>query len=339
MSPAKFKNISTNQSLGLNGLAELELLYKREMPDAQSTLAPAARYHFKNPGKSFRAQLALTSGVSLGLNTQDNLHWAAACELLHNASLIHDDISDASTHRRGQESIHQHFGADMALCLGDWMVAKAFELGARNALYGGKLVTLLAQAMQETCSGQISDITQRECANLDDWQRIAKGKTAPLLIAPIKGAAIAAGLNAEQNEKLNAELQSLEKLVGYCGLAYQGRNDIDDIIPSTRRSSDLDGRKPNLVVSLFAQQGPSADDFNLWYQSDDLSKLSRWQKRIATSDVILQANQSVDYWLLQAELLVLSVPPQLQSVTAGLVASVKKMTTNTHIIKHQGQIA
>jgi octaprenyl-diphosphate synthase len=309
------------------------------MPDAQSALATAARYHFQNPGKSFRAQLALTSGLSLGLNPQDNLHWAAACELLHNASLIHDDISDASTHRRGQESIHQHFGADMALCLGDWMVAKAFELGARNALHGGKLVALLAQAMQETCSGQISDITQRECANLEDWQRIAKGKTAPLLIAPIKGAAIAAGLNTEQNEKLNTELQCLEKLVGFCGLAYQGRNDIDDIIPSSRRSSDLDGRKPNLVVSLFAQQGPSADEFNLWYQSDDLSKLSHWQKRIATSDVILQANQSVDYWLLQAELLVLSVPPQLQSVSAGLVASVKQMTTNTHIIKHQGQIA
>ena len=339
MSPAQFNKTSTTNTVGLKGLAELELLYKREMPDSQSTLAPAARYHFKNPGKSFRAQLALTSGLSLGLNPQDNLHWAAACELLHNASLIHDDISDVSTHRRGQESIHQHFGADMALCLGDWMVAKAFELGARNSLQGGKLVTLLAQAMQETCSGQISDITQRECADIEDWQRIAKGKTAPLLIAPIKGAAIAAGLNAEHNEKLKTELQCLEKLVGFCGLAYQGRNDIDDIIPSSRRSSDLDGRKPNLVVSLFAQQGPSADDFNLWYQSDDLSKLSHWQKRIASSDVILQANQSVDYWLLQAELLVLSVPPQLQSVTAGLVASVKKMTTNTNIIKHQGQIA
>jgi geranylgeranyl pyrophosphate synthase len=339
MSPTPFKTISTNASTGPRGLTELELLYKREMPDAQSALATAARYHFQNPGKSFRAQLALTSGLSLGLNPQDNLHWAAACELLHNASLIHDDISDASTHRRGQESIHQHFGADMALCLGDWMVAKAFELGARNSLHGGKLVCLLAQAMQETCSGQISDISQRECANLEDWQRIAKGKTAPLLIAPIKGAAIAAGLNTEQNEKLNTELQCLEKLVGFCGLAYQGRNDIDDIIPSSRRSSDLDGRKPNLVVSLFAQQGPSADEFNLWYQSDDLSKLSYWQKRIATSEVILQANQSVDYWLLQAELLVLSVPPQLQSVAAGLVASVKKMTTNTHLIKHQGQIA
>ena len=312
---------------GADWLAELNALYKREMPHPQSSLAAAAEYHFKNPGKSFRAQLALSSGFSLGISTTDNLHWGAACELLHNASLIHDDISDASTHRRGQESIHQHFGSDMALCLGDWMIAKAFELGARNSQHGGVLVALLAQAMQETCSGQIADITQRQCAELDDWQRIAKGKTAPLLIAPIKGAALAAGLNADLN--------GVEHLIGLCGLAYQGRNDIDDIIPSSHRSSDLGGRKPNLVVSLFAQQGAGSEEFVNWYQSEDTEQLVHWQRRIASSDVILQANQSVDYWLIQADQLVSSLPAQLQSVTEGLVAAVKQKTA----IKRQGRIA
>jgi octaprenyl-diphosphate synthase len=207
------------------------------------------------------------------------------------------------------------------------MVAKAFELSARNRNFGGQLSALLAQAMQETCSGQIADISQRQCAELEDWQRIAKGKTAPLLVAPIKGAALAAGLDSD--------LDSLERLVGLCGLAYQGRNDIDDIIPSSHRSSDLDGRKPNLVVSLFCQQGIGREAFNLWYQSEDNSQLTQWQRRIASSDVILQANQSVDYWLVQAELLVNSLPAQLQPVAHGLVASVKQKTT----IKSQGQIA
>ena len=308
-------------------LPALDALYQREMPQPDSSLFQAASYHFKNPGKSFRAQLALSSGIALGLNEQDILHWAAACELLHNASLIHDDISDASTHRRGQESIHEHFGSDMALCLGDWMVAKAFELAARNSFHGGVLAALLAQAMQETCSGQISDITQRQCAELEEWQRIAKGKTAPLLIAPIKGATLIAGLNNNLN--------SLERLVGLCGLAYQGRNDIDDIIPSSHRSSDLDGRKPNLVISLFAQQGIGRDDFSLWYQSEDNNQLTHWQRRIASSDVILQANQSVEYWLVQAGQLVDTLPIQLQPVARGLVASVKQKT----IIKRQGQIA
>ena len=308
-------------------LQVLNDLYQQEMPLPENSLFQAISYHFKNPGKSFRAQLALSSGIALDLNEQDNLHWAAACELLHNASLIHDDISDASTHRRGQESIHEHFGSDMALCLGDWMVAKAFELAARNSRHGGSLVVLLAQAMQETCSGQISDITQRQCAELNEWQRIAKGKTAPLLVAPIKGAALAAGLDTN--------LDSLEQLVGLCGLAYQGRNDIDDIIPSSHRSSDLEGRKPNLVTSLFAQLGVGRDDFCLWYQSEDTTQLSHWQRRIASSDVILQANESVEYWLVQAGQLVNTLPVQLRSVAHGLVASVIQKTT----IKRQGQIA
>ena len=319
MSPSRMNQIQA--------LRALDSLYQREMPQQDSSLFQAASYHFKNPGKSFRAQLALSSGIALGLNEQDNLHWAAACELLHNASLIHDDISDASTHRRGQESIHEYFGSDMALCLGDWMVAKAFELAARNSRHGGVLAALLAEAMQETCSGQISDITQRQCAELEEWQRIAKGKTAPLLIAPIKGAALAAGLDNN--------LDSLERLVGLCGLAYQGRNDIDDIIPSSHRSSDLDGRKPNLVISLFAQQGVGRGDFSLWYQSEDNNQLTHWQRRIASSDVILQANQSVEYWLVQADQLVNTLPIQLQPVAHGLVASVKQKI----IIKRQGQIA
>ena len=134
-------------------------------------------------------------------------------------------------------------------------------------------------------------------------------------------------------------MHGLERLIEYCGLAYQGRNDINDIIPSSHRSSDLDGRKPNLVVSLFAQRGSSGDDFNVWYKSDDLSNLSQWQKRIASSDVILQANQYVDYWLAQADLLALSVPPQLQPVVAGLIAKVKGTTTGTNSVEHQGQIA
>jgi geranylgeranyl pyrophosphate synthase len=307
----------------VQALHPLDALYQREMPNIDSCLAKAATYHFNNPGKYFRAQLALSSGVALGLDEDDNLHWAAACELLHNASLIHDDISDASTHRRGQESINQQFGSDMALCLGDWMVAKAFELAARNSHYGSVLVAILSKAMQETCSGQISDITQRQCAELEEWQRIAKGKTAPLLIAPIKGAALMAGLDKNHLEPL----AGLERLVGFCGLAYQGRNDIDDIIPSSHRSSDLDGHKPNLVISLFALQGVGRDEFNIWYQSEDNSLLAYWQRRIASSDVILQANQSVDYWLLQADQLVDTLPVQLRSVAHGLVASVKKKTT------------
>ena len=231
------------------------------------------------------------------------------------------------------ENVSHYFGSDMALCLGDWMVAKAFELAARNSRVGGQLTAILAQAMQETCNGQISDLSQRQCADLDEWQRIATGKTAPLLIAPIKGMALAAGLIDQQH---NTDwLSQLDQLVGFCGLAYQGYNDIDDIVPSSHRSSDLDGRKPNLAVSLFAIQGLGRDDFHRWYASENTHRLSHWQQRIASSVVILQANQMVDNWLQQAEELVTALPTELHSASAGLVASVKKTT----LVKSQCRIA
>lgn len=306
---------------GLIGLSALDSLLLNETPHPTNGLYEAARYHFKNPGKYFRARLALRSGQALNLALQDSLHWAAACELLHNASLIHDDISDASTKRRGQASINQRFGQDTALCLGDWMVAKAFELTARNTSHGGQLAALLARAMQDTCSGQTSDINQRKIAELQEWRQIAKNKTAPLLIAPVLGMAICA------NENFAAD--NLKQLVEYCGLAYQGHNDIDDIVPSSHFSSDLNGRKPNLVISLYSNlETTKVSAFEKWYGSEDISSTKDWQKRIASSDAITQANELVDYWLSQAELLVPLMPNQLQSVVGDLVTSVKRPITD-----------
>ena len=306
---------------GLAGLSEFDSLILDEIPHPTNGLHEAARYHFQNPGKYFRARLALRSGQALNLALQDSLHWAAACELLHNASLIHDDISDASTKRRGQASINERFGQDTALCLGDWMVAKAFELAARNTSHGGQLAALLGRAMQDTCSGQTSDINQRKIAELQEWQQIAKNKTAPLLIAPLLGMAICA------NEKFVAD--NLEQLVEFCGLAYQGHNDIDDIVPSSHFSSDLNGRKPNLVISLYSNlETTKVSAFEKWYGSEDISSTKDWQKRIASSDAITQANELVDYWLSQAELLVPLMPNQLQSVVGDLVTSVKRPITD-----------
>jgi len=313
---------------GLAGLSEFGSLMLDEIPHPTNGLHEAALYHFQNPGKYFRARIALRSGQALNLALQDSLHWAAACELLHNASLIHDDISDASTKRRGQASINERFGQDTALCLGDWMVAKAFELAARNISHGGQLAALLARAMQDTCSGQTSDINQRKIAELQEWQQIAKNKTAPLLIAPLLGMAICA------NEKFAAD--NLQQLVEYCGLAYQGHNDIDDIVPSSHFSSDLNGRKPNLVISLYSNlETTKVSAFQKWYGSEDISSTKDWQKRIASSDAITQANELVDYWLSQAERLVPLMPVQLQSVVGDLVNSVKRPITD----EFSGQLA
>ena len=61
------------------------------------------------------------------------LHWAVAIEVLHNASLIHDDICDGDQLRRGRPAVWSKYGRDVALTLGDWLVALSFELAAEAA--------------------------------------------------------------------------------------------------------------------------------------------------------------------------------------------------------------
>ena len=309
-------------------LSRLNKLLKAEMPRGNNSLAVAANYHFKNPGKLFRAQLAISTGTALNLDDKENLHWAAACELLHNASLIHDDISDASEYRRGQKSVCAQFGNDMALCLGDWMIAKSFELAARHPLHGSKLVALLAQSMQDTCIGQTADIHRNRLSTVSCWQDIARNKTAPLLIAPVLGAAIIAGRDSNS--------EALIHIIDLCGLAYQGLNDIDDIIPSSHRSADLWGRKPNLVISLFAESVSSGDEFSNWYHSDDCSRVAQWQQRIASSEAILLAHQQVEAWLAEANQANQLQSPPLRTVVNQLIQTV---TPKANPLANQGYIA
>jgi len=306
--------------------SQINAILIKEMPVEDSSLFDAAFHHFKTPGKAFRANLALSSGLALNLEPDDFIYWAAACELLHNASLVHDDISDASTHRRGRPSINQHFGKDVALCLGDWMIAKSFELAARNKKYGAELTVILASVMQETCNGQVSDTVQRRISSLPSWKTIAASKTAPLLMAPVEGIAMIANLNYCK--------QSLEKIVYLCGLAYQGRNDVNDLIPSSQKSSDLIGRKPNLVISLFAQHKPTNfEKFIEWYNSNDISTANKWQRIIGSSEAVAGANSLVDAWLKEADELINTMPKALNNTLKHIVESVKLPTDK--IIKNR----
>ena len=77
------------------------------------------------------------------------LYWAASIEVMHNASLVHDDISDGDTTSRDRPSIWAAFGRDIALALGDWLIGLSFELAGKAAVKGQapELVSVLGQSI------------------------------------------------------------------------------------------------------------------------------------------------------------------------------------------------
>ena len=161
------------------------------MPKIGEPLSEAALHHFASPGKMLRAKMALQAADHLNVDRYAALHWAAAIEVLHNASLIHDDICDGDRLRRERPAVWSVYGRDVALTLGDWLVALSFELAAEAAQRAQTpmLVKILATHMKTTTDGEAREF---DVQPVRDWGHYLKGagdKTAPLLTAPLEGVA------------------------------------------------------------------------------------------------------------------------------------------------------
>jgi geranylgeranyl pyrophosphate synthase len=200
-----------------------------------SLLATAAAYHLDSGGKRLRAHLALEAGWQLGLIGRSRVAVAATCELVHNASLVHDDLQDGDRYRRGGEAVWSRFGEGAAICLGDHLLSAGFRALARAGGDSASLVDLLGERVAELSSGQAEELALCRAGQVGDWasyERIAALKTAPLLSLPLELPFRLAGGADGYGEA------ALGFARGF-GLAYQIHDDIEDLRVEGRRPEDL----------------------------------------------------------------------------------------------------
>lgn len=173
-------------------------------PSASSGAALAATYHLGSGGQRVRGRLALSAGLALGLSRSDALCLAATAELLHNASLVHDDLQDRDAVRRSQSAVWSKFGANVAVCTGDLMLSAAYAaLCEVTQLHN--LAALLA-VVHERVAGAITGQCAELCADPDKtasleedvaaYQCVAHAKSGALLSLPLELALLASGHGA-----------------------------------------------------------------------------------------------------------------------------------------------
>ena len=304
------------------------------MPQPGQPLADAALHHFVAPGKMLRAKMALRAADFLKVDRTAALHWAVAIEVLHNASLIHDDICDGDRLRRGRLAVWSAYGRDVALTLGDWLVALSFELAAEAAQRSQTpmLVKILATHMKTTTIGEAREFDVRPVKDWDHYLQGAGDKTAPLLTAPLEGVA-AMALHGGAAPTIGDCFRAL-------GNAYQIANDILNFSGGDGANtcgSDLGRRAPNGVVVLFRQSLDVATkaDFDNWYASGSPEGLDLWVDELRRSPALGEAARRMESLLddatdyadrLPAELVVVITPIQqlLQQVCLKSVASLNK---------------
>lgn len=221
------------------------------LPQEDSLLFQAMRYTVFSGGKRFRPLLTLSSGECFGVSQDLLLPFACALELIHNYSLIHDDLPsmDDDDFRRGKPSCHKAYGEDVALLAGDSLLTLAFEILARAPLRKslqdkrGQIIKEISHCagVRGMIGGQFMDITLTpEEMTEDTFHELILKKTGALIIASVKTGAILGEAGA-------SELEAIVKYSRNIGLAFQIR---DDILDSAKTAQKDRLPRPN-YVSLF----------------------------------------------------------------------------------------
>jgi geranylgeranyl pyrophosphate synthase len=191
----------------------------------RSEAVRAAAYHLSSGGHRVRARLALHAGLSVGLSPGDSVTIAATAELLHNASLVHDDLQDRDRLRRGVATVWSLFGEEVAVCTGDLLLSSAY--GALSSFSSAQvmpaLLSLVHSRTAMAIQGQCSDLSLegREGSNIATYEKIVIAKSGALLSLPIELALIGSGRSEWAGEARRAA-ESLS-------IGYQIVDDLDDV--------------------------------------------------------------------------------------------------------------
>jgi octaprenyl-diphosphate synthase len=223
-------------------LVEVELS-RQLMVDPDPVALPMRRL-MEAGGKRLRPKLVqLTSQIGPRQDPLRAASLAAAVELLHNATLIHDDYVDESTHRRGRPTVAAAEGAERAIAVGDYYFAKATRLIAEIGNSG--VTSTMADALEAICAAQIDDVALRGAfpGDHDSYLRVVRGKTAALF-----SAACASG--ALLSEAPPDVVDALRRYGDLLGVAFQMADDMVDFSASSGKPVGLDIKQRVLSLPL-----------------------------------------------------------------------------------------
>jgi geranylgeranyl diphosphate synthase, type I len=279
--------MTTTQRSAHEVLAWSRTMVEPALRAAVDTLHPAARhvaaYHFgwadehgrpqeANGGKAIRPALALLSAEAVNGSADDALPAAVAVELVHNFSLLHDDVMDGDVTRRHRKTAWAAFGVDAAILAGDALLTLALDVLARSGHPAAKDgILMLTSTVQDLVAGESADLAfeRRTTVDVAECLVMAEMKTGALLGSSCAIGALFGG----------AQLGVAEQLRGFgrhVGLAFQHVDDLlgiwgDPAVTGKPVYEDLRRRKKNLpVVAALRSATPAGHRLAQLYQQDSL---------------------------------------------------------------------
>lgn len=179
----------------------------------------------KNSGKQLRPMMSLlvSKACSQGNITYDSIRYAAAAELLHNATLLHDDVADCSSQRRGKPNVMSVLGSSASVLIGDFWLVKAIKNILGAAKNTDKVIRIFAKTLSDLAEGEMLQLQKARTGDTTekDYLRIIFSKTASLFEAAAYSAAISVDAATDMVSAIREYSVNL-------GMAFQIRDDMFD---------------------------------------------------------------------------------------------------------------
>jgi heptaprenyl diphosphate synthase len=302
-------------------LARLEALLAESVIFGDEYLDRVTTHLIYAGGKRLRPLLAVAAATSGERPaTEEDLLGGVALELMHLASLYHDDVMDEAEVRRNVDSVNARYGNLIAIVAGDYLMARSAAIAAD---LGTDVAGLLARTLAWLTRGQVSEVrtafsTER---TEEDYFSAIEGKTASLMSSSCRVGALTAGLDADQTEALTE--------FGRCfGMVYQLRDDVLDVVAIDNQlgkpaGQDLAEGIYNLPT-LYALRDPQVGDELrgvLGHVLDDATR-ERARKLVVATDGVAQTIAAAEGFLDQARTALAVVPSEgLRAGFASLIES------------------
>lgn len=240
-------------SLIADDMAGVDLVIARRLDTGVPLVRQVSKYIISAGGKRLRPALLLLMAGALGYRGEQRFNLAAVVEFIHTATLLHDDVVDESTLRRGRPTANESFGNPASVLVGDFLYSRAFQmmLEANDV----RVMQILAEATNVIAEGEVLQLMNMHDASLDEeaYLRVIRSKTAKLFEASTRLAAVLAKASPEVEEACAAYGQAL-------GTAFQVVDDVLDYAGDASETGknvgdDLREGKTTLPLILAMQRG------------------------------------------------------------------------------------
>ena len=279
-------------------LIEVEGLIELKLDSKVSLIKKMSEYHLKSGGKRLRALLTLGSAKLAGYDQKEtrDVNLSACVELIHSATLLHDDVIDESDLRRGIKTSNALWGNQSSILVGDYLLSRCFEIMVDDGDL--EILKLLSSTSSKIAQGEVKQLEYKGEADLleETYIDIINLKTAALFSAATKTGACL----AKSNEKEKSALESYGKNIG---LAFQIADDALDyyskeIIFGKKIGKDFYEGKITLPLIIIFQR---ADSYERNFLIDTFKKIKRTKEDFGKTLELIKKYKAVEDSLQRAE--------------------------------------